>query len=156
MPRIITDMMLARAIELARPSAEAALAAAGLAWGPDWVYGIVRVPGLSDMRFTLGTPKTWNAEWGKAKDFRVIADQKMALADRLKVNTSFAAAEMPWLLEDGDYLYPGGVHREGLSAGISGAMGRTDESLAELVLSMLIMHANLEADRRKAEKEMLV
>lgn len=60
------------------------------------------------------------------------------------------------LAADGEYLYPGGVSQFGISAGASGAKGRTDEALADILVCIIMMLANLETDRRKEAKEMQV
>ena len=53
-------------------------------------------------------------------------------------------------------IYPGGSSQLGISSSASGAKGRTDECLASLLIEVVIMLANLEADRRKEAKQMKV
>ena len=55
----------------------------------------------------------------------------------------------PWLFEKGEYLYPGALMRYGIAIAVSGARGRADEAIAEIILSMITMLAYLETDQRK-------
>lgn len=153
---IITGELIREAIELVAPTAEAILATEGCTWGPKWVEGRVDVPklGLTDFRF--GKKTEWDSVWGEKRDFVPIAMKKLEVVKRLCKNTSVVVATSPWLLRDGEYLYPGGVYRDGIAAAASGAVGWVDEVLAEMVVSAIIMLANLEADRRKKEGKMQI
>jgi len=153
---IITEKMVREAIELVNPAAEAILVAEGATWGPHWVEGFVNVPGLPDIPFLFGRKTEWNPEWGKELDFISIAKAKLWVAKRLRMNTSVVAVTCPWLLLPGEYLYPGGAYRDGIVCGVSGAKGRVDEALAEMVVSIIIMLAQLETDRRIAAKKMQI
>ncbi|MBU4350958.1 hypothetical protein L6250_00350 [Candidatus Parcubacteria bacterium] len=154
---IISQSKIDYALTLVRPAAEEILQAVGMTWGPQWVEGVVSVPGLNDFYFHLGRRcDEWDPEWGEKKDFREIAKCKLRLAKRLRMNTSTAVALFSWLLEEGDYLYPGGIYRDGIACAASGAKGRVDESLSEIVVSAIIMVAQLEADARKEHKQMLI
>ncbi len=153
---IISQSMIDWAIVLVKPAAEEILFAAGMTWGPLWVDGVVSAPGLNDLYFRFGRPAEWNPEWGEKRDFSEVAKCKLRLAKRLRINTSVAIVLYPWLLEEGDYLYPGGVYRDGIACGISGAKGRVDEGLSEMVVSAIIILANLETDARKEHKQMKV
>lgn len=151
---IINEEMVNRAIDLARPSAEAILAAEGTTWGPKWVKGFVRVIGDdTNFPFTFGQVTEWNLEWGPNRSFDQVALAKLIVADREGLNTSYVVALFPHMLEEGEFLYPGGAHRDGNSSSASGAKGRADEAIAELVLVMLNMLIQLETDRRKAAGE---
>lgn len=153
---IINRGLVVRAIELVRPAAEAILACDDMVWGPRWVIGVVDAPRLITVMFQFGEKTEWNPEWGEEKDFGGIAEKKMDVSKRLREDTSKIVAEHPWLFERNEYLYPGGVSRSGISVAISGAKGRTDEGLANLVADTIIMLAHLETDRRKEVKEMKI
>ena len=151
---IITKGLVERAIYLVTSTARAILATKGATWGPRWVHGFVNTPGLADVSFRFGLRINWNPRWGEELDFVSVAKTKMQVAKRLRINTSVVVATCPWLLLPGEYLYPGGVYRNGIACGVSGAKGRVDEALAEMVVSAIIMLAQLETDRRVAAKEM--
>ncbi|KKQ76581.1 MAG: hypothetical protein US98_C0032G0008 [Parcubacteria group bacterium GW2011_GWC1_38_6] len=156
---IITKKLINEAIELAKPIVQAFLTAEGFTWGPKYVIGFVSTPwtGLIPFDFVApGETKEWNPVWGEEKDFANIAMKKLELTLRIGKNTSVVTADTPWLIRDGEYLYPGGVTQEGISVAISGAKGRTDEALAEILISIIIMLANLEADGRKKAGEMQI
>jgi len=154
---IINQSLVDRALVLVRPTAEEILSAGGMTWGPLWVEGVVSAPGLlRNPLFRFGRFAEWDPEWGEKKDFMEVAMCKFRLAKRLRMNTSVAITLYPWLLEEGDYLYPGGVYRDGIACGISGAKGRVDEGLSEMVVTAIIILANLEADARKENKQMKV
>lgn len=88
MSTIITEEMVQEAIQLARPTAEAVLQNAKCFWGPQWVRGLVRAPGLNDIPFTFGTVVDWNPAWGENRGFEQIAQAKLEVAHRLGGNTS--------------------------------------------------------------------
>ena len=154
--KIITEEMVKRAISLAVPSAKAILAAEGMTWGPRWVEGFVTAPGLGEIPFRFGEVTKWNPKWGDERDFQPIAYKKLQLAKRTGDDTSIVVSVCPWQIQEGEYLYPGGVSRFGISAGASGAKGRTDEALADILVCIIMMLANLETDRRKEAKEMQI
>ena len=147
---IITEELIRQAVDLVAPSAEAILAAEGTGKGPKWVDGFVSAPELGDIPIRFGEATEWNPAWGDQPNFPAIAAQKLKLAKRLGEDTSRIVAVRPWQLEPGEYLYEGGVSRFGISAAISGAMGHTDEALADILVSTIIMLAHLETDRRIA------
>ncbi len=156
MARIITEEMVKEAIRLAEPSALAVIATPCCNWGPQWVHGYVRVPDFPDIPFTFGEVTPWNKAWGQEMDFRPVAMRKVEASDRLGVNTSVIVALYPDELEEGEYLYAGGAHRNGKSASASGAKGRADEAIAEVILVMLNMLIQLEVDRRIAARQMQI
>ncbi len=155
--RILTAKLIRKAVELVRPSAEEILNTEGTTWGPKWVEVIVSAPDQDILssapvfhtRFGEETP--WQLEWGKEKDFIRIAFAKLYVAEREGVNTSIVVATQPWKLKKGEYLYPGGATRDGISVGVSGAKGVTDEAIAEMIISAIIMLAQLEAGQRLKE-----
>lgn len=154
---IITKEMIVEALYLLRPTAEAILKNNGTTWGPKWVDGYINAPGLDEpFAFTLGGKTAWDPAWGEERDFGRIAWKKLRVAERLGQKTSIVVAISPWQLLDGEFMYPGGDSRYGISSSASGAKGRADECIASLLIEIVIMLASLEADRRKDAKEMLI
>jgi len=152
--KIITEGMVREAIRLAEPTALAILETPGCFWGPQWVRGLVRAGLGADIPFTFGTVAAqWNPEWGSNRGFEEIAQAKLEVTDRTGLPTSVVVALYSHLLEEGEFLYPGGACRDENACGVSGAKGRADEAIAELVLGMLNMLIQLETDRRKAAGE---
>jgi len=153
---IITKELVTKAVELVRPTAEAILTADGTTWGPRWIDGYVSVPGLEDIQFRFGQKTEWNLAWGEERPFAAIAKAKLQLTKRMGDDTSIVTAICPWQLQEGEYLYPGGCSRWGISASASGAKGRADEAIATLVVYTVIMLAHLETDRRREAKQMQI
>jgi len=154
---IIDQTMIDRAINLIEPTAQAIFATRDLVWGPPWVHGAISVPNIpEDLLFRFGDPNPWNPEWGEIRDFAEVAKRKLELAKRLKMNTSVAINLYPWLLKEGEYLYPGGVYRDGIACGVSGAKGWVDECLAEMVVSAIIVFAHIKTDICKEAKVMKI
>lgn len=162
--RILTKELVEKAIELVRPVAEKILNTEGTTWGPKWVRGVVKLPGLLGPLDVIGfefgdvsiddfgdVSTEWNPDWGERKNFREIAETKLETAIREDMNTSFVVATRPWQLLPGEYLYAGGATRNGISVAVSGAKGVTDEALAEMVISAIIMLALLETEKRLKE-----
>ncbi len=153
--RILTGKLVDRAIALTAPGAEVILNTHGTTWALKWVAGFVMGPGLSEpIWFEFGEDGPWNSDWGKPIDFTEIARAKLNASRREGLPTSVMAATKPWLLQRNEFLYPGGTTRDGITVAISGAKGRTDEALAEILLSTIIMLAMLEVDRRVEGKQM--
>jgi hypothetical protein len=153
---IINRALIRQAIEFARPSAEALLAADGMTWGPKVVDGFIRAPGLlADEIFTFGTPD----EGEYAEGFWDLAAQKINAAHENGDETGIISNETPWLLKDGQNLYLGGVHYEGISVSASGANEEVDEGIAYIILDLIVMLAKREAKRRRTsgnEKDMII
>ncbi len=153
--RILTEELVKRAIALTAPGAEAILNTTGTTWGLRWVAGFVMGPGLAEpIWFEFGEDERWNPEWGKPINFTEVARAKLNASRREGLPTSVIAATKPWLLRRREFLYPGGTTRDGITVAVSGAKGRTDEALAEILLSTIIMLAMLEVDRRVEKKQM--
>ena len=148
--RILTEMMVTKAIEMVRPAAETILSTAGTTWGPRWVEGWVAERDLTKrISFNFGTSsRDWNPKWGDLKDFSKIASAKLDVVWREGMSTRLVVAIQPWTLRPSEYLYSGGVIRGSICVAVSGANGATDEAIAEIVLSSIIMLAQLEADER--------
>lgn len=149
--KIITEGLVKKAIELVRPAAEKILNAEDTTWGPKWVEGLIKAPGLEEeLSFLFGKVTEWNPSWG-AIFFSKIVAAKLQVVKREGVNTSILVATKPWKLEEGEYLYPGGAVRDGICVAVSGAKGRTDEAIAEMVISAIVMLAFLETEKRLKE-----
>ncbi len=153
--RILTAEIVNGAIEMVRPCVEKILKEEGTTWGPTWVAIVVNIPSeeRNYYHFTIGRRIAWQKEWGKEKTFSKIALAKQTAAKREGVATSILIITRPWNLERGEYLYPGGVTRNGITVGVSGAKGIVDEAIAEMIVSAIVMLAKLETERRMEEKE---
>lgn len=167
MGRIITKGMVLEAIALVGPSADKILSTPGTTWGPQWVEGRVMAPGLEEViKFDFGEPssrlgepnpfRSWKKEWGPEIYFGEIAEMKLRATEREMDNTSLVVATNPWNLELGEFLYGGGVYRDGICVGVSGAKEKTDEAIAEMVATAIAMLALLETERRIKEGENLI
>lgn len=151
---ILTKELVRRAIRLVEPAAEEILSASDMIWGPDWVDGRVKIPGLEGIiSFYFGSAMGWRETWGEEKDFGEIAERKLRVVEREGVNTSIVVATKPWQLKKGEYLYAGGAVRDGICVAVSGAKSQVDEAIAEMVISAIIMLALLETERRLEEGE---
>lgn len=148
--RILTKTMIELGIKFARPSAEKILNTKGTTWGPRWVKGWVAVRDSAwRISFTFGARNDdWKPEWGGYKDFAKIAHAKLEVALREGMSTRLVVATQPWRLEEGEYLYPGGVTRGNICVAVSGANAATDEGIAEMVLSAIIMLAQQTTSER--------
>ncbi|MFZ2188861.1 MAG: hypothetical protein WAV73_04835 [Candidatus Moraniibacteriota bacterium] len=153
MAKIITKELIQKAIELTKPSAIAILQMEGATWGPKMVNGGVEAYGVKErvLYSFHGEDESawWEPTWGKPKDFIHIADKKLGLVMKHQMNTSVLVALYPALLEDGDFLYSGGAYKKGIGgASASGAKGRADETIAQILLANINMLVQLEKDRR--------
>jgi len=153
--RILTEELIRKAIELARPGVQNILDTEGMTWGPKWVYGWATGPGIPEDEKILFSFGQVDPNW-KSPDFGLIAYEKMLTVEREKLPTSVIASTKPWLLEDDEYLYAGATTRDGISVAVSGAMGRVDEAIAEIVLSLIVMLALMDADQRIKEDRMQI
>ena len=152
---ILTSELVKRAIELVRPGIDAILNAEGTTWGPRWVCGTVKGPQDITVHFTFGEFPESEPLSSKASFYNV-AQTKLEATEREQLPTSVIVTTKPWLLRGGEYLYPGGTTRDGISVAVSGAKGRTDEAIAEIVLSIVIMLAYLEMEKRIKEDKMQI
>jgi hypothetical protein len=154
---IITEEMVFSAVALASPTIEKVLQTEGLTWGPKWVSISIVAPGIHTKTTAVGEkPGSWDPKWGESRNFSNIALKKMQAADREQENTSVIVNEYPWALQDNEYLYPGGVTKEGISVGVSGACGRVDEMIASIIVDAIICLAQMETDKRKEKKQMQI
>lgn len=151
---IINQTLVLQAIEMARPTAEVIIHTPGANWGPTWVEGRVMAPGLTHpIPFIFGQQTDWDPAWGPVRDFRSIALFKLAVVMREEKPTSVIVFIKPWLLQDGELLYSGGAHRDGVSVACSGIKGRADEAIGDVVIDCIQLLALLEADRRRESKD---
>ena len=149
---ILTEELIRKALWLARPSVEAILLEDETVWGPRCVYVFVDGPGLdSFMTSVMGSRDKWQKEWGKEEDFGKIAWQKLLLARRTGMPTGVVISRYPWMLKEGDFLYEGGTagSPNGLSVGVSGAHGQTDEGIADIIYAAIVMLCRLKVRRMK-------
>ena len=156
---IISEYLVTGVVNLVAPAIRELLNSemAGATWGPQWVDVYINAPGLEHRFVTqFGKRTEWNPEWGEERNFGLVADKKQQLSEREKMNTSEIAALKPWLIQDGEYLYPGGVYDSGISVGVSGAKGWADEAIGKILVAYIIMFAMLETDTRKTEKRMQI
>lgn len=151
---IITNDLIKKALEMARPTAEVILATDGMTWGPKWVEGFLRAPGIDgEVPFKFGNVTEWDEAWGpkEKSDFSGIAMEKLDLADSFGTETSRIVSVAPWIIPDGAYLYQGGASDQGISVGVSGARGWVDECISQIVINCIVMLAHLETDTRVAK-----
>ncbi len=152
--RILTEELIEKAVNFVRHTAESILFIPGTTWGPNWVKGRIKAPGLKKIiEFHFGVHGIWRSTWGREKDFGEIAEKKLDVLRREGVNTSVVVATKPWQLKEGEYLYAGGAVRDGICVAVSGAKSQTDEAIAEMIISTVVMLAQLETERRLKEGE---
>lgn len=157
MMRIITREMVENAIKMLEASVQSIFDTPECVWGPKYVYGFVRVPGIDrDIPFEIGSTENWNIDWGKAEHFAEIAKAKLELSDRTKLNTSEVVALSPWLLEGNEYLYGGGAHYKGISVGVSGLEWQADEMIAKDLINRIVALALLETSARISAENMRI
>ena len=156
---IITRELIEDAIDSMRNPASDLFSNPDAIWGPQWVEGIITAPGLEgNYMFRLGTPIPWDEAWGEERHFAPVAQKKHQLIARLPqyIYTSVIARDFPWLVEAGEYLYPGGVSKHGITAALSGIKGWGDELLANGLVDKVIELSLLEVQSRVANKQMLI
>lgn len=154
---ILTEELVKKALGILAPSAEVVLGLPDTTWGPKWVDGWVLGPGLEQpLPFRFGQWTKWDPSWGAKEDFILLAEQKSLIAEREKMSTSLVIATRPWVLREGEHLYPGGVHEDGISVGVSGAKGLADEGLAWMLLKTIKMLCLLETEWRIKQEQMTI
>lgn len=151
---LATKAIVFQAYETVRPAAEALINTPSANWGPRWLEARAKVPGVSEVVPALfGQVTNWDPAWGPPKDFDHIANRKLQLVEREKLSLSEIVFLKPWLIRDGELLYSGGNHRDGISVVCSGIKGRADEGIANLVIDTIQTLFLLEADRRRESKD---
>ena len=149
---ILTEELVKRAITLAAPSINALLAEKDTVFGPRSVAVVVSGPGLKQRVVEIvGHVEEWQAQWGEQRDFREIASRKVALAERTGLPTDVVVSRMPWLLEEGDFLYQGGTvgESDGLTVAASGAFGQTDEAVSDIVKAIIVLLCRLKVKQMR-------
>ncbi len=155
---ILTGKMIKKAINLAKPSIFAILNDPKSVWRPKYVAINIAAPGLMTRYKTDidAETKSWDPEWPKKKQFALIAEKKTDLSEREQASTREIIAMTPWLVQKGEYLYPGGVYCEDIIVSVSGAKGDTDEAIANIILAMIVFLSYQETTLRKEENRMIV
>jgi len=141
------------AVQLALPSIQEALRRPGVS-GEQVLHLVILDPRArpGDATFdeavlhehSVGNPDTWGA------DYRSFARAKAELAWRCGGDTHLIQELRPHLLQRGDTLLWGGVCRDGLVVGASGAHPWFDEALANIVAGFLLAIAQ---ERARAARE---
>ncbi|OGM19906.1 hypothetical protein A2955_04445 [Candidatus Woesebacteria bacterium RIFCSPLOWO2_01_FULL_37_19] len=142
MALLLTEELVREAINLALPSVRELTAKH--TWGPKGVAIVVDAKGLSApfvfVMDELGPRGTWTNRKDEFIDFLQVARMKAQLARRYGSTTSSIIANHPWSLEEGEYLYPGGVAEDtDLGVGASGAYGDTDEACAWVIWNTILL-----------------
>ncbi len=151
---LITRALVEQAIEIVRPAAERLIATEGANWGPKWVEVLVNAPGIDSFVAGLfGEWTAWESNWGELKNFGIIAAHKLRLVEREKRSSSEIVYMTPHLLQDGELLYSGAAHHAGISVACSGIKGRADETIANMLIDVIIGLSQLEADRRRESND---
>jgi hypothetical protein len=119
-------------------------------WGPQYVVVIVKIGEWTELRRAFGTKKDWNPEWGDPERFWKVAEAKLAPSLRAGLPSSEVPVRAPFLLEEGDCLWPGAVSAPGIAVAASGARAFCDEGIAKYVLDAFQGKALEEVRRRIA------
>ncbi len=141
---IIDDSLVQEALDLSGPTIETILKNPKSTWGPKYVeVFIIERDDVSAYTAVIGEKEPWDPSWGEELDydFLFVAEQKANASLREKADTSFLIEQSPWLLEEGEFLYPGGVYYGGVAVGVSGAKGIVDEGIAKILISAIVMLA---------------
>lgn len=144
------------AVRISLPSIR--LAVAHYSWGPRGVTIGVDARGLEapyvHIMDELGPQSEWDERYGAGsdRDFVRIALNKAAIARRYGKTSWAVVSQMPWLLEENDFLYRGGVAEDtDLAVGVSGSYGEIDEGMAWEVWNWIASLCNLKiSELRKA------
>lgn len=115
------------------------------------------VPGSNDLGRTRRTeqygPETHKYE-ANGEHFPVLAWKKAGMSRRTQMSTRALLEEYPFLLENGDCLYAGGVYGGGLAVGAAGLTEDADEEVAQIVHDTLMEAAKQEVRRRKKSEDL--
>ena len=147
---IITEKMVKKALELAGPSIDNVLSDPKMTLGSKFLAIIVSVPGLALIRLRHGCHKH---KGRNMREYEHIAQKKLDVVLREQASTSEIIATRPWSLLDREYLYAGGAIRHGIAVATSGAKGWVDEAISEIIISMIVMLAQLEIEDRLERKQ---
>lgn len=149
---LLTVDLVNEAIDLALPSVRAI--AKRHTWSPEGVTIVVGGVGLDEpvehVMEELGPEDTWSDRWGEHSDFRLYARKKMEVSLRTGRPSGEVVADAPWLLEEGDTFWQGGVAEDtSLAVGASGIYGEADEAIAWIVWNIIRMLCLLAIRRRR-------
>ena len=122
-------------------------------WGPKGVAIVVDAKGLEapyvHVMYELGPEEAW-VKWGDNTNFRQIALNKAAIAPRYGTTSWHVVSQAPWMLEEGDFFYRGGVAEDtDLAVGIFGTFGEIDEALAWGVWNLIAGICSLQVSQRR-------
>ncbi len=159
MEHMISKKLVDNAIDLAHPQILAIMENPAFIWGPRYVSIAVVSPHLDRiLQYVVSNPKQreWNPEWGEAAEYGGIAIWKAKTALEKGVPTSVLANDFPLSLQRGQlFRYPGGVPgpRNEFAVGTSGIMGRGDEAISKIIITLMEALAHLEVDKAVIEKK---
>ena len=141
------------AVRLSLPTIRETLKA--YTWGPKGVAIVVDAKGLEapylHVMEELGPEEEWAIKWGMKSNFRQIALNKAAIARRYGTTSWHVVSQSPWMLEEGDFFYRGGVAEDtDLAVGISGSHGEVDEAMAWGVWNCIAGLCNLKISEFRA------
>ena len=150
---LLNEGIVGEAIELTLPSIR--LTVARYSWGPKGVVIGVDAKGLEapylHVMEELGPEEEWAIKWGMKSNFRQIALNKAAIARRYGTTSWHVVSQSPWMLEEGDFFYRGGVAEDtDLAVGISGSYGEVDETMAWGVWNWIAGLCNLKISEFRA------
>jgi hypothetical protein len=144
-----------RAVNLAESAVYALFDDPEFVWGPKLVAVAVDGPGLEKpvVVWVGNQDQPWQEDWGPQEQFRGIALWKVAAALDAGMPTAMLVHNHPLLLEDGDFLYEGGVCDLSKQIGVaaSGIKGRGDEAVAKIVLAIMEALAHLQVASMKEQ-----
>jgi len=138
--RIIDEALVREAIGYALPTVRGLVATH--TWGPEGVVIAVSWTGLEvpvvHVMDELGPEENWEKKWGKGRNFRLIALQKLSTAMRGGGASASVVRDHPWVLGEGDSFYPGAAAEDGhMAVAASGAFGDTDEAVSWIVWNII-------------------
>lgn len=152
---LLTEDLVDQAVELSLPTMREV--ARKNTWGPKGVAIAVNAKGLDQPYLAvmdeLGPMREWEEKWGEGRRFDLIALSKAHIARSNGTTSWEVVSQMPWLLEEGDFLYRGGVAEDtDLGVGVSGIYGEMDEALAWIVWNLIAGLCNLEITMLRKDK----
>lgn len=131
---LLTEELVQEAIELALPTVR--VLCKRYTWGPQGVVIGVAGKGLAAPYIyameELGPEDKWDSS------FYLIVAQKLQVSSRTGRTSHSVVSDKPWLLEEEDSFYRGGVAEdEGLAVAASGSHGEIDEVVAWIVFNLI-------------------
>jgi hypothetical protein len=98
---------------------------------------------------SFGDRSRWDAPYDE------FARAKARLAWRCRMDSALVQTRFPHLLVQGDILVGGGVHRHGITVGISGLDPWYDEAMAAAIAGLLRAAAQVRRDKAAASSHIL-